>query len=255
MTTESIAGVRAVILAGGTGVRLHPFGITFPKALMPLGHRPVLEILINHLVTFGISDITLTLDHLAELVKAYFDNYTPLVTQVRLRYVQEDKPMGTAGALRSVPDLNETFLVLNADLLTDLDFNALLSFHRRQGAALTIAAHHRRVKIDLGVLERTDDYRVIGYHEKPEYNYKVSMGACVYEPSVLQLIKPGRYLGFPDLVPKLIAAGEKVCAMPCDCLWLDIGQPDDYNRAQEIYNVPVHQRSLLQGGTAGADAS
>ena len=131
--------------------------------------------------------------------------------------------------------LDETFLVMNGDLLTDLDFDALVSFHRRRGAALTIAAHRRQVKIDLGVLECGDDYRLTGYSEKPEYRYDVSMGIYVYEPSVLKYIPPRTYLDFPDLVLKLIAAGEKVCAMPCDCLWLDIGRPDDYARAQEIY--------------------
>jgi NDP-sugar pyrophosphorylase family protein len=124
---------------------------------------------------------------------------------------------------------------MNGDVLTDLDFDALVSFHRRHGAALTIAAHRRQVKIDLGVLECGDDYRIIGYNEKPEYSYNVSMGIYVYEPAVLKFIAPGIYLDFPDLVLKLIAAGEKVCAMPCDCLWLDIGRPDDYARAQEIY--------------------
>jgi NDP-sugar pyrophosphorylase family protein len=235
MTTGAAAGIRAVILAGGKGVRLRPFTVNFPKPLMPLGDHPIIEVLIARLVAFGITDITLTLGHLAELIKAYFHTHHRLTTQVRLRYVEEEEPTGTAGSLASVPDLNDTFLVMNGDLLTDLDFDALVSFHRRHGAALTIAAHKRRVKIDLGVLERGDDYRVIGYNEKPEYSYDVSMGIYVYAPSVLKFIARGTYLDFPDLVLKLIAAGEKVCAMPCDCLWLDIGQPDDYARAQEIY--------------------
>ncbi len=235
MATGSAAGLRAVILAGGKGVRLRPFTVNFPKPLVPLGDVPILEVLIKHLLAFGIADITLTLGHLAELIKAYFQTHKQLAAQVRLRYVEEDKPTGTAGSLASVRDLNETFLVMNGDLLTDLDLDALVSFHRRKGAALTIAAHRRQVKIDLGVLERGDDYRVIGYHEKPEHNYEVSMGIYVYEPSVLNLIEPKTYLDFPDLVLKLIARGEKVCAMPCDCLWLDIGRPDDYARAQEIY--------------------
>ena len=235
MATGSAAGIRAVILAGGKGVRLRPFTVNFPKPLMPLGDRPILEVLIRRLVTFGITDITLTLGHLAELIKAYFHTHNRLTTQFRLRYVEEEEPTGTAGSLASVPDLNNTFLVMNGDLLTDLDFDALVSFHRRHGAALTIAAHRRQIKIDLGVLECGDDYRLIGYNEKPELNYDVSMGIYVYEPSVLKFISPGTYLDFPDLVLKLIAAGEKVCAMPCECLWLDIGRPDDYARAQEIY--------------------
>ena len=228
-------GMRAVMLAGGKGVRLHPFTVVFPKPLVPLGDRPIIEVLIQRLIAFGITDITLTLGHLAELIKAYFQHRPQLTAQARLRYVDEEEPTGTAGSLASVEGLDQTFLVMNGDLLTDLDFDALVSFHRRHGAALTIAAHRRQVKIDLGVLECGDDYRIIGYNEKPELSYDVSMGIYVYEPSVLKFIAPGTYLDFPDLVLKLIAAGEKVCAMPCDCLWLDIGRPDDYARAQEIY--------------------
>ena len=228
-------GMRAVILAGGKGVRLHPFTVVFPKPLVPLGDRPIIEVLIQRLIAFGITDITLTLGHLAELIKAYFQHRPQLTAQAWLRYVDEEEPTGTAGSLASVRGLDETFLVMNGDLLTDLDFDVLVSFHRRHGAALTIAAHRRQVKIDLGVLECGDEYRLIGYNEKPELSYDVSMGIYVYEPSVLRFIAPGTYLDFPDLVLKLIAAGEKVCAMPCDCLWLDIGRPDDYARAQEIY--------------------
>jgi NDP-sugar pyrophosphorylase family protein len=228
-------GMRAVILAGGKGVRLQPFTVVFPKPLVPLGDRPIIEVLIQRLIAFGITDITLTLGHLAELIKAYFQHRPQLTAQAWLRYVDEQEPTGTAGSLASVEGLDQTFLVMNGDLFTDLDFDALVSFHRRQRAALTIAAHRRLVKIDLGVLECDDDYRVIGYNEKPELNYDVSMGIYVYEPRVLNLITPKTYLDFPDLVLKLIANGAKVCAMPCDCLWLDIGRPDDYARAQEIY--------------------
>src|SRR5262249_2090262 len=155
--------------------------------------------------------------------------------QATLRYVDEEEPTGTAGSLASVEGLDQTFLVMNGDLLTDLDFDELVSFHRRERAALTIATHRRSVKIDFGVLKADEKKQVIGYREKPELSYDVSMGIYVYEPRVLRFIAPGAYLDFPDLVLKLISAGEKVCAMPSDCLWLDIGRPDDYARAQEIY--------------------
>jgi NDP-sugar pyrophosphorylase family protein len=228
-------GMRAVILAGGRGVRLQPFTVVFPKPLVPLGDRPILEVLVRRLISFGVTDITLTLGHLAELIKAYLQQKPDLTRQLTLRYVDEAEPSGTAGSLASVEGLDRTFLVMNGDLLTDLDFNALVSFHREQGAALTIAAHRRQLKIDLGVLEYDENFRVNGYKEKPQQNYDVSMGIYVYEPRVLKYIAPGKYLDFPDLVLSLIASGEKVCAMPCDCLWLDIGRPDDYARAQEMY--------------------
>lgn len=229
------SGLRAVILAGGKGVRLHPFTINFPKPLVPLGDTPVIEVLMRRLLRAGITDITLTLGHLAELMKAYFQHRRQLVEQIRLRFVEEEEPTGTAGSLSLISGLTDTFLVMNGDLLTNLDFDALVKFHRRQKALLTIATHTRAVKIDLGVLEFDRDHRVTGYREKPEHHYQVSTGVYVYEPAVLRHIRKGRHLDFPELVLRLIKRGERVCAYPADCLWLDIGRPDDYARAQELF--------------------
>jgi len=229
------AGLRAVILAGGKGTRLRPFTVSFPKPLVPLGDRPVLEVLIRRLMGFGIRDITLTLGHLAELVKAYFAHRKCLSEQINLSFVDEEKPTGTAGSLSLVPELDRTFLVMNGDLLTDLDFDALIRFHREQDAVLTIATHRRDVKVDLGVLEFDAEQRITNYIEKPTTTYHVSMGIYVYEPSVLRYIEHGQYLDFPNLVLRLIAAGEKVSGYTTDCLWLDIGRPDDYAQAQEIF--------------------
>jgi len=229
------AGMRAVILAGGKGVRLQPFTVNFPKPLVPLGDTPVIEVLMKRLISVGITDITLTLGHLAELMKAYFTHRRCLTDKLRLRYVVEEMPTGTAGSLSLVPDLDETFLVMNGDLVTDLDFNELVHFHRKQGAILTIATHTRRVKIDLGVVEFDSLNCITDYIEKPEKAYSVSMGIYVYEPSVLKYIEPGQYLDFPKLVLRLIEGGERVCAYPTDCQWLDIGRPDDYARAQELF--------------------
>lgn len=228
-------GLRAVILAGGKGVRLRPFTASFPKPLVPLGDMPILEVLMRRLVHFGVTDITLTLGHLAELIKAYFLHRKEFTREINLNYVDEAKPTGTAGSLAFVSGLNDTFLVMNGDVLTDLDFDALVAFHKNHGAALTIAMHERRVKIDLGVLDFDAEYRVTNYHEKPQNSYYVSMGIYVYEPRALRYIEPGEYLDFPDVVLRLIAAGEKVCAMPSDSLWLDIGRPDDYAKAQEMF--------------------
>jgi NDP-sugar pyrophosphorylase family protein len=232
---EAARGLRAVILAGGKGTRLRPFTVNFPKPLVPIGDTPVIEVLVRRLVQHGITDITLTLGHLAELVKAYFAHRHHAFEGVNLRYIAEEEPTGTAGSLALVPGLERTFLVMNGDLLTNLDFHQLVHFHREQAAMLTIATHARRVKIDLGVLETDDSHRVRGYLEKPEKTYQVSMGVYIYEPAVLEHIPAGRYLDFPDLVLHLLARGERVCAYPTDCLWLDIGRPDDYARAQELF--------------------
>jgi NDP-mannose synthase len=235
IATNGAAGLRAVILAGGKGTRLAPFTASFPKPLVPLGDTPVLEVLIRRLVQYGVTDITLTLGHLAELIKAYFHHRRCLAEQITLRYVDEEEPTGTAGSLALVPGLNDTFLGMNGDLLTNLDLNALVKFHREQQAVLTIGVHERAVQIDLGVLEFDENHAVTRYLEKPRTTYNVSMGIYVYEPKVLQYIEPGRYLDFPQLVLRLLENGERVCAFPSDCLWLDIGRPDDYARAQQLF--------------------
>jgi NDP-sugar pyrophosphorylase family protein len=233
---EKTSGVRAVILAGGKGHRLKPFTINFPKPLMPLDDLPIVEHLIRRLIVFGITDITLSLGHMAELFKAYFYHRPSLTRQIELKYVEEEEPLGTAGSLAIIDGLDKTFLAMNGDLLTNLDFQKLLEFHREQQAMLTIATSHREVKIDLGVLEFDDNYQVINYLEKPEKIFDVSMGIYVYEPQVLEYIEHGRYLDFPDLVLRLIEQGKSVCAYRTDCLWLDIGNPADYAQAQELLN-------------------
>ena len=234
--TGAASGLRAVILAGGKGVRLQPFTVNFPKPLVPLGDTPVIEVLMRRLIRSGITDVTLTLGHLAELMKAYFEHRREITKQITLRFVEEEQPSGTAGSLALVKGLTNTFLVMNGDLLTDLDFHQLVAFHREQGAALTIATHERTIKIDLGVLEFDRKSQITAYFEKPERHYNVSMGIYVYEPAVLKLIRPGEYLDFPDLVLRLLKNNERVCAFPAKCEWLDIGRPDDYARAQTLFD-------------------
>ena len=233
--SKGASGLKAVILAGGKGTRLRPFTASFPKPLVPLGDTPVVEVLIRRLIEFGIIDITMTLGHLAELMRAYFLQREELTNQLNLKFIVEKTPTGTAGSVSLVENLNDTFLVMNGDLLTDLNFHDLVDFHRSKNAVLTIATRKREVKIDLGVLEYNDDNEITAYHEKPAKTYDVSMGVYVYEPKALEFIEPGKRLDLPDLVLKLIAAGERVCSFSTDCQWLDIGRPDDYARAQELY--------------------
>ena len=225
--------MKAVILAGGRGRRLAPFTVAFPKPLVPVGDRAVLEILVRSLVRSGITEIVLAVDHLAELIMAYVEGHPELRDLARYRFVRDVKPSGTAGPLARIEGLDETFLVCNGDLLTGLDFAALVAHHKKSGAALTVAVHRKPVKLGLGVLDIDDGGLVTKYTEKPVLHYDVSMGVYVYEPRVLGYIAPGEYLDFPDLVTRLIGAGEMVGAWRNEAYWLDIGNPDDYARAQE----------------------
>ena len=160
-------GTKAIILAGGKGVRLLPFTAVFPKPLVPLGDVPIIELLMKRLVAFGITDITLTLGHLAELIKAYFLHRKDFTERLNLHYVDEEEPTGTAGSLAFIDGLVNTFLVMNGDILTDLDINELIAFHQQNGAMLTIATHKRHVKIDLGVIDFDSSGRVKGSLKSP----------------------------------------------------------------------------------------
>jgi len=222
--------MKAVVLAGGKGARLAPYTKILPKPLMPIGDMPILEILLHQMKRAGVSDVILTVGHLAELLRAFFQDGGRL--GLHIQYSMEDHPLGTAGPLSLVAgQLDDTFLVTNGDVLTSLDLCELVAFHRQSGAAATIAAHTRCVKIDLGVLQFNGSNILTGYIEKPSYEFSVSMGIYVFEPRVLEYIPHNQYLDFPDLVLRLIDSGEKVCGYRFDGYWQDLGRPDDYEQA------------------------
>jgi NDP-sugar pyrophosphorylase family protein len=214
---------KIVILAGGTGTRLRPFTASFPKPLVPVGDMPILEILLRQMYCQGFRNVILTLGHLADLIRAYFTQHKSLNKEMNISFVDEDMPTGTSGSLSSVPNLDSTFVVMNGDILTNMDFSDLINYHKKSEAILTIATHKKYVKIDLGVLEIDDAGRLIGYLEKPEKYYDVSMGIYVYEPEVLTFIEPGEYLE------------KSVQSYRTEAFWLDIGRPEDYAQAQEIF--------------------
>jgi NDP-sugar pyrophosphorylase family protein len=227
---------RAVILAGGLGTRLRPYTTILPKPLMPVGDRPILDIVIRQLARAQFERVTIATGYLAELIEAFFGNGSR--HGIPIDYFREDEPLGTVGALSLIDGLDEHFLVMNGDVLTDLDYRALLDGHAAGDHAATIAAHRRQVQISLGVMhfdDHEDDGRVTGYSEKPTFDYEVSMGVYCFAPRAIELISPGERLDFPDLVLRLIAAGEPVRAWRSDGYWLDIGRPDDYEQAQDEF--------------------
>jgi NDP-sugar pyrophosphorylase family protein len=227
--------MHAVILAGGQGTRLRPYTTVLPKPLMPIGDMPILEVVLRQLKRAGFTRVTLAVSYLAELIEAYCGNGSRLGLDIR--YSRETRALSTAGPLKLVPDLNETFLVMNGDLLTTLDYAAMIRHHREHGAAATLAMHRRSVRIDYGVVEVASDGRLTDYIEKPELHYTVSMGVNVLEPRALAHIADGEALGMPDLMLRLKAAGEKVLAFDRPCTWLDIGRMDDYEQALEIFGA------------------
>jgi NDP-mannose synthase len=233
---------RAVILAGGMGTRLRPYTTVLPKPLMPVGDRPVLDIVVRQLRRDGFDRITMATGHLAELIEAFFQDGTAY--DIPIDYFREQEPLGTVGALALIDGLDDDFLVMNGDVLTDIDYAALLKRHREGDAVATIATKERDVHISLGVLrfnDGGDPTRLTGYDEKPKIHYEASMGVYCFSPKVLEHIEPNSRLDFPDLVLRLIDAGEVVRAWRSDDYWLDIGRHDDYERAMDEFEQMRHR--------------
>jgi NDP-sugar pyrophosphorylase family protein len=224
---------RAVILAGGKGSRLSPYTTVLPKPLLPVGDRAILDVVVHQLRDFGISDLTLAVGYLAHLVRAVMGDGSR--HGVSIRYHEEEEPLGTVGPLALLDDLDDTFLAMNGDVLTALNYADLMDVHREAGNLLTIASHRRVVRTDYGVLHLGDgaaeSQAVIGFEEKPEIPYVVSMGVYVLEPRALEWIERGEYLDLPDLVLRLLDAGERVGSHLYDGYWLDIGRHEDYEKA------------------------
>jgi len=221
--------MRAVVLAGGLGTRLRPYTTLMPKPLMPVGDRPILELILRQLAKAGVTRADLCVSHLGELIQLYFSQSHAVPDGVELAFHWEDEPLGTAGALRTIPDLDGTFIAMNGDVLTTLDYRALVEAHREREAALTIALHRQTVDIDLGVVESRDGL-VTGYREKPRLDYDVSMGIYVYEAAALRHLPAGT-CQFPDFVLTLLATGERVAVHQSEAEWYDIGTVGEYERA------------------------
>jgi len=232
---------QVVILAGGKGRRLLPYTTSFPKPLMPLGERPILEIVLLQLARDGFRDITLAVGHLSSLIEAYFGDGPP-GRGVRLSYLREASPLGTAGPLAKLPAVSENLLVLNGDILTDLDFSAFFRFHVAQGAAATIMAIRQDVPIEYGVLTTDDAGLVLSYEEKPKLTVTVSGGVYAFSRRALKYIPVDQRFDFPELVIALLDRGEQVATYCHHGHWLDIGRRDDYEKATELFEK---QRELF----------
>lgn len=240
--------MRAVIMSGGKGTRLAPYTTILPKPLMPIGTMPILELVIRRLKLAGIDHVTLAVGHLASLIMAYFG--TGERFGVPIDYSLEETPLGTAGPLRLIANLDETFLVLNGDLMTDLNFDNLIETHRRNAAVATVGVYTRKVPIDLGVITTDQCDNVAEYIEKPTYTFLVSMGVYAFEPVVLSVVNRHKRLDLPELISELLTSGMRVVAHRHAGYWLDIGRSDDYQQAQSDYDAIAAD---LLPGEASAD--
>lgn len=225
---------QAVIMAGGKGTRLLPYSALFPKPLMPLGDMPVLELLLRRMKAAEVEEVILAVNHLRHLIEAYFGNGSGL--GLRMSYSSEEKPLGTAGALGNMLDrLDETFFLTNGDLLTTMDLRRMATTHIAERADASVGIYERENKIDFGLIEFDARKRLSAYKEKPSSKYYVSMGVYILQREAVRAhVADANYLDMPNLLMKLHADNGNIVCFQDDCVWLDIGRPDDFALAQKM---------------------
>lgn len=228
-----VPSIKAVIMAGGQGTRLHPMTQDMPKPMIPVGDRPLMEILVQQLRDSGIENLSISVHHKSEKIIEHFGDGRDF--GVNITYATEDRPLGTAGALALMEPPKETLLVINGDILTELDFRAMLAYHREQGAELTVAIQRYDVQVPYGVIEYEGAY-VKRLVEKPTVPFMINAGVYLLEPAAHAEIPVGQRYDMTDLIQRLLAEGRPVAGFPIREYWLDIGQHEDYQQALEFMN-------------------
>lgn len=218
----------AVVMAGGFGTRLRPLTDTIPKPMLPVGGRPLLELIIDQLRTAGVRRISLTTHYMREVIEEHFGNGRDF--GVEIQYVNEDEPLGTAGALSLLDAPQEPLLVINGDILTRTDYRAMHEFHQDHQADMTIAVRQYEYCIPYGVI-KSDGPLILDIVEKPTMNCFVSAGIYLLGPSVVQSVPRGQRFDMPDLIRRLVSEGRRVVSFPVREYWLDIGQMGEYEKA------------------------
>jgi NDP-mannose synthase len=224
---------RAIILAGGKGTRLRPYTVVLPKPLMPIGDYPILEVIIRQLVQNGFNRITMAVNHQADLIQTFFGDGSKW--GIKIDYSLEDKPLSTMAPLKLIEDLPENFLVMNGDILTDLDYNDFYESHVANNNIFTISAYQREVKSEFGVLELDSQNTLIGFKEKPIQKYDVSMGIYMVSKRAVDYIPENTFYGFDHLMIDLMKDKKEPKVKRFNGYWLDIGRPDDYEIAIDIF--------------------
>jgi len=221
--------IKAIVMAGGYGTRLRPLTENMPKPMLPIGDRPLLERLIDQLREAGIRKVNLTTHYKSDVISDYFGNGDNF--GVNIQYVEERRPLGTAGALRLLDESDEPLLVINGDILTRIDFRSLLAFHQDQDADMTVGVRQYEFKVPYGVIQ-TRGCAITGVSEKPVIRHFINAGVYLINPDLRQHIPDGCRYDMPDLINQLIVEKRRVVSFPILEYWLDIGQMDDYHKAQ-----------------------
>jgi NDP-sugar pyrophosphorylase family protein len=225
--------VQAIILAGGKGTRLFPYTVSIPKPLIPIGDTPIIEIVLRQLSHFGFRNITLALGYMADMMQAFVGNGSKYGVSIQTSL--ETKPLGTIAPLKLMSHLEENFLVMNGDLLTDINYKDLYDRHMALGGKATVATYTKKTKLQLGVLDADKDGRIVGFREKPVLENKVSMGVYMFNRSIVDYIPADTYFGFDSLMYALIDKKDTAFSYPFDGRWFDIGMHEDLVTASEEF--------------------
>jgi dTDP-glucose pyrophosphorylase len=220
--------LNAVVMAGGFGKRLHPLTETTPKPLLPVGGRPVMELLVEKLQRSGIHDLHVTTHYRSEQIVAHFGNGSEF--GVNINYLNEDNPLGTAGALSLMAKPENDVLVVNADIVTQVNFVAMFDYHRSHNSAMTLGVRAYEHVVPYGVVEISNS-RVSTIVEKPLHRWFVNAGMYILSPQIFNYLKKGERLDMPDLITRVLNEGKTVTSFPISEQWIDIGQHHDYARA------------------------
>jgi NDP-sugar pyrophosphorylase family protein len=221
--------LRAIIMAGGYGTRLRPLTDELPKPMLPVGDRPLLELIVEQLKQAGIKQVNVATHYKSEMIAEHFKNGEAF--GIDIRYVKEDQPLGTAGALGLLEEINEPLLVMNGDILTRVDFRAMLNFHREHNADLTVGVRQYEFSVPYGVID-TDGVAVTGISEKPLLRQFINAGIYLLNSQVQRLIPNGRPYDIPELIELLLKEKRTVVCFPIREYWLDIGKADHYDQAK-----------------------
>jgi dTDP-glucose pyrophosphorylase len=237
LVAKSDSGIQAMIMAGGYGTRLYPLTKDVPKPMLPIGGKPLMEWMIDQLHDSGITEVKISTHYLSEKISGYFGNGD--AHGVNISYINEESPLGTAGSIPCVDSIEKLILVINGDILTDVNFQAMEMFHREHGADLTVGVIQYEIQLPYGVIE-TENEHIINIKEKPSYNYLVNAGIYLLSPSVLDYIPSGISSTMTDLIETLIYQKKKVISFPIFEYWVDIGKHADYLKARhDIENGSV----------------
>ena len=227
--SDNFPELKAVVMAGGFGTRLRPLTESIPKPMLSVGDRPLLERIIDQLKEAKIKHIDITTHFMPEKIIEHFGDGSNF--GVDINYVSEEKPLGTAGALSLIDKPETPILVINGDILTQVDFEAMLAFHKEQKSLLTVGVRQYEFQIPYGVVECIGP-KVCKLQEKPTKSFLVNAGIYLLEPEVQQMVPDNEFTNMTDLIDRLLEQGKTVTSFPVMEYWLDIGQISDYNQAQ-----------------------